>query len=331
MIVDSRLKAKFNMQKPYYGYIQEYLDQTLLNYASKKLFAYSSRIKALDSVSEKIEGGRFTCWNDIDDLVGCVLIIPNLSYEDEVLIFLQATFNEVETKKRGETFKSYDVFRFDSTRFIGTLHPDSEANRSEIHTIKFEIQIRSAFEHAWSVTTHDLAYKSETIDWRVLRLAAQLKSSVEQLDMITLGAKDASSKITKSKWPEIDIKIEMLTFLQKQFDTSIIPEDLKPKDFSRVVDNLFPLIKKKLNIWKAEKWKSELNSIFSKIEAKLLEMKKAGFPISLSLFQIIYGIFILEGFHATHKDSKTVFLKPEAFEVVFPELKDIEIREFRIE
>jgi ppGpp synthetase/RelA/SpoT-type nucleotidyltranferase len=330
MIVDAQLKTKYNLQAPYFEYIQNYLDQTLLNYTKQNFFAYSSRIKALNSISEKIESGRYSSWQELDDFVACVIIIPNLSYENEVLNFLETIFVKIDVKKKGDTFKGFDAFRFDSTRFLGNIKSETEDKTSIIHQIKFEVQIRSAFEHAWSVTTHDLAYKSETIDWRVLRLVAQLKASVEQLDMISLGATEISKKITKFKWPEIDIKIELLNFLASQFEKGIIPMELKPKDFSRVVDNLYPLISKNLSVWKPRKWIFELKAIFKLIEISLKKLNEDGFPMSLSLYQIIFGILVQEKIINDENLSKIRFFKPDAFFIIFTDLKYKKLLEFEI-
>ena len=80
MIIDPKLKTKYDIQRPYLEYIQKYLDKTLMSYSMKNLYAYTSRIKELNSVCEKIETGRYIGWVDLDDFVGCVIIISNLSY-----------------------------------------------------------------------------------------------------------------------------------------------------------------------------------------------------------------------------------------------------------
>lgn len=330
MIIDSKLKIRYGQQRPYFEHIQNYLDQTLMNYAKKHLYAYTSRIKELNSICEKIETGRYRNWSELDDFVGCVLIIPNLGYEEDVLKFFEKTFNRFQIRKKGNTYKSYDVFRFDSTRFIGTINPDSEGKTTEIHKIKFEIQIRSAFEHAWSVTTHDLTYKSKFIDWKLLRLTSQLKSSVEQLDMISLGALDASKHITKFKWPEVDIKSEVLKYLQNHFDKGTIPQELKPKNFSRVVDNIYALISSGLSLWTPRKWLFELKAMFEKIDIGITELNNTSFPMSLSLYQIVFGIIMKNNLVSRENLSKTIFFKPESFYSIFPELKDIKINEFKI-
>jgi ppGpp synthetase/RelA/SpoT-type nucleotidyltranferase len=89
------------------------------------------------------------------------------------------------------------VFRFDCTRFIGRLRSPDENTRSPIYDIPFEVQIKSAFEHAWSATTHLLTYKSSEVNWSKLRLTAQLKAAVEQLDTLVLSFEDATKYIER--------------------------------------------------------------------------------------------------------------------------------------
>lgn len=332
MIIDAKLKAKYDYHYPHFEYIQNYLDQTLLKYTRKNLFAYISRIKEIDSIYEKIETGRYKDWYEIDDFIGCVIIIPNLSYEKKVLTFLSNTFQKEFIREKGKTFKSYEVFRFDSTRFIGTLKPENRTKETEIHKIKFEIQIRSAFEHAWVINTHDLAYKSETIDWKILRLVSQIKSSVEQLDMITLGAKENSKNITEFKWPDIDIKIEILNFIKDKFEKGLIPIEIKPKDFSRIIDNFYSILIEKLknDKWKQRKWKAELKKIFNVIDEELEEFNKTGFPKSLSLFQLLFGISAKKGIITKQEAEKYTFYKSDLFLTFFPELKGYKFNVFNL-
>ena len=330
MIIPADIKNKYNFFLPYFKFIHKQLDQTLMNFCHKYLYAYVSRIKEVSSICEKIETGRYSSWNEIDDFIGCAIIIPNLSYENHVIEFLDEAFIKSEIRKKGSTFKSYDVFRFDSTRFIGKLRQTDDKKSSEIFSIKFEIQIRSAFEHAWSVTTHNLAYKSPNIDWKILRLSAQLKSSVEQLDMIALSAKDVNKQITAYKWPEIDIKIQILKYLKDSFDNEKIPDELKPKDFSRVIDNIYQLVKPNLSIWKSRKWKKEVKELTTNIDLEIEKMNIDGFPLSLSLYQIIFGILAKKNLIGDNVLKNLIIYRSEAFDFIFPELKNIKLNKFNI-
>lgn len=328
VIISKDIAQNYNFLKPHLIKVKESVDQTLINYSSNNHFAYSSRIKELDSLSEKIESGRYPDWNSLDDLVGSVIIIPNINYEPQILKFLETSFRKVQLKKRGSTLKSSEVFRFDATRFIGKLRPiDSE---EIVNTINFEVQIRSAFEHAWSVTTHDMAYKSKTIDWKILRLAAQLKSSIEQLDMISLGANTIKNSIQEHKWPETELKTRICLFFDKIFEINIIPEELKPKDMSRFAENIFSLLKKTFYSINQKKWNSELTKVLSSIEQHLKKFASEDFPMSLSLYQLCYGILLKESIISDEVLRNVPFHKGDLFETIFPESKDAKIKIFQI-
>lgn len=328
MIIPNHIIQNYKYFEPFYIKVKEAVDKTLINYCSKNLFAYSSRIKELDSLAEKIESGRYDDWNSIDDFIGAVIIVPNVNYEPQIIKFLETSFNKVLLKKRGSTLKSYEVFRFDATRFIGRLRIIEK--EEIINTINFEVQIRSAFEHAWSVATHDLAYKTKSIDWKILRLAAQLKSSVEQLDMLTLGANEIKNSIQEHKWPETEMKMNVCQFFESLFLEKKLPNELYPKDMSRFSENLFSVLRNRFNQINHKKWKKELSTVLNSIKNNFETFAQNDFPMSLSLFQLCFGIIIKENF-VTQDELKSIpFHKSDIFEIVFPESKGLKIKEFKI-
>lgn len=97
-------------------------------------------------------------------------------------------------------------------------------------------------EHAWLVSTHDIVYKSSDIDWRKFRLAAQIKATVEQLDMLILAFEQNSGVIKNNNYPEIKTKRFLASEINKLFEINKIPDELKPKDMSRFCDNLYRLV-----------------------------------------------------------------------------------------
>ncbi|TAE84869.1 MAG: hypothetical protein EAZ83_04645 [Oscillatoriales cyanobacterium] len=185
MIYPSILDRQYEQYLPLVEEVAKRVKETLLNFCDKKGYALTSRVKNIESLAEKIETGRFKKWSELDDLFGCTVIIPNLSQEQDIIKFCQDTFQVTKILKRGQNKKSPDTFKFDSTRIYARLKSVEDTNidnLSSIFNVIFEIQIKSAFEHAWAVSTHDLVYKSSEIDWKKLRLAAQIKAIVEQLD-----------------------------------------------------------------------------------------------------------------------------------------------------
>jgi len=320
MIIAPSIKQEFERKYPFIEFLYNNVRVTLFNYCSNHGFAFTDRIKTIDSLSEKIETGRFKKWSDIDDFYACTIIIPNLNEEAKVLHFLKSTFNQVTLKKRGSSFKAPDVFRFDSTRFIATLKQSGAT--SEISKINFEIQIKTAFEHAWSVSTHSLVYKTNEIDWKLLRIAAQLKSSVEQLDMIVSGAKQLNSHISEYNWPEVNIKKFILDRTNEFLANSDVPEELKPKDSSRFSENLFsffhPLVENSKTPNKI------LAPFFTKANEYANTLGHEKFPRSISLIQ--YFIGIANELNYNSELGKYIPLITMEMETIFPEIKKIKKR-----
>ena len=245
MIYPSILERKYNEYYPFLEETAKQVKSTLVNFCEVHGYAFTSRIKTIESLAEKIETGRFKSWSNLDDLFACTIIIPTLLHEKEVTKFCKDIFQIERITKRGQNPKSPDTFKFDSTRIYAKLRRSEDIDDSEllnIYDITFEIQIKSAFEHAWSVSTHDLVYKNDEIDWKKLRLAAQIKANVEQLDTLILAFEQMSTIITECDDSDLKIKRNLSTEINKLFESNKIPAELRPKDLNRFCDNLYRLV-----------------------------------------------------------------------------------------
>ena len=291
MIVAKAIKSKYDFYQPYVQKVGEIVNQTLLVFCGKRNLAYTWRYKSLESLSEKIETGRYESWDSLEDLFAATIIIPHVEHEKEVISFLDKVFEKKELKKRGSTLKPPDVFRFDATRGIYNLRSSGAEERSEIYKINFEIQIRTAFEHAWSVATHSLGYKTDKIDWQKLRLVSQLKSSVEQLDMLVSGSKQIHKHIMKYKWPEVETKMKLLGFIKSKIEENKIPDELAPKDFSRLCENILSLIKH-IPVYEPKKTAALLKKVLEAFNCEIDSYNESTFPRSVSLFQLFLGVMV---------------------------------------
>ena len=111
MIYPSILERKYNEYQPFISEVAKRVKETLLNFCDRRGYAFTSRIKSIESLAEKIETGRFKQWSDLDDLFACTIIIPTLSHEQEVLDFCQNTFQIIHIVKRGQNKKTgYFIF-----------------------------------------------------------------------------------------------------------------------------------------------------------------------------------------------------------------------------
>jgi ppGpp synthetase/RelA/SpoT-type nucleotidyltranferase len=110
MITLAAVASRYASQEPYLGVLRQIVRNTLQTFVDDKGYALLSRIKPLESIAEKLESGKYKSWDDIEDLVAFMIVVPTLSDEAEVLEFLSVIFQEVTLRSRGGAQKAPDVF-----------------------------------------------------------------------------------------------------------------------------------------------------------------------------------------------------------------------------
>ena len=288
MIVPLMVRQLFAAANPYVVELSRRVTETVLSYCCDEGYAFASRPKTVESVAEKIETGRFRRWSEIDDLFACTIVIPTLLEEAKVLAFLGRAFLKGTVRSRNTSRKAPDVFRFEATRFIGYLHlPSGTDPKEPLFALPFEVQIRSAFEHAWSATTHSLVYKSARVDWRRLRLAAQLKAAVEQLDsLVSMAFEESAGHIESHHWPEIAARTRIVDFYAKQVEVGKIPRELAPKDWSRFAENFWNLLRATKRAFHPAEMEALADKALEIIRSELDTMSAEQVPRSISYFSV---------------------------------------------
>jgi ppGpp synthetase/RelA/SpoT-type nucleotidyltranferase len=262
---------------------------TLGSFADPRGYAFVARIKESESLAEKIESGRFEKWDALDDLFASALVVPTLGHEADVVTFLRDKFDVAEVRDRKSVQKDPASFRFDSTRVIARLPVEpSLQDDSPLRGVRFEVQVRTAFEHAWCVTTHALAYKADAVDWGQQRLASQLKAAVEQLDLLVLGFSDMASNVSTSSWPDVEAKKSIEDLFRQQLKGGAIPSEATPRSWARFCDNLMALIMAAQTGF--VKGRDKLKIVEQALGAIEKELGAGGrYPKSLSLMQFCVG------------------------------------------
>jgi ppGpp synthetase/RelA/SpoT-type nucleotidyltranferase len=287
-MIPQQLEQKFNSIQPFLVQLKKHIADTLAGFADENNFPFSGRIKTPDSIGEKIEMGRYERFSQIEDLVAFTLIIPSANFEGRVVEFCRSKFQVIEIRNKLSARKSPELFRFDSTRVIARLHrrPDVEQNVPSIFDWPFEIQVRTAFEHAWAVATHDLVYKGASIDWKRLRLAAQLKATSETLDAAIASFDHLAQAISESPWEQVKERSDVSYFVTSLFKENRLPPSLKPASISRFSENFCTLVTKiRPNLQVRE----AIEMVSEQLE------KTASTPISLSLYQLFLGLLFENG------------------------------------
>jgi ppGpp synthetase/RelA/SpoT-type nucleotidyltranferase len=323
MITPAEVNTRYHAVKPYLVPLQHKVRETLSVFCEDRSFALVSRVKSLESLAEKIESGRYATWSEIDDLVAFTIVIPTLLEQEIAIQFLEKTFQPVTVKRRGSTLKPPDVFRFDSTRFAGKLRPPpGEMSPRPIDGIIFEVQVRTAFDHAWVVTTHALTYKSPVIDWKQQRLAAELKATAEKMDLLIMAFNEASPRIEESPWPLIDAKRLIHEFFTNAATKNRFPPELTPKDWSRFIDNVYDLGKhcnRKLI-------PEQIAILVTKsVEKELTALGPEGVPLSLSLWQFTLASLAKENAFKSPLDRYWPLITPE-LEELYPSARQLSPR-----
>ena len=302
-------------------HVSRIVNDKILTFCGEQGFAYVGRNKDLASLAEKIETGRFRAWSELDDLFACTIVMPTLADQDDVLSFLKSEFHEVACRLRAATSKDPEVFRFDSTRFIGTLKEGAS-------NFKFEVQVRTAFEHAWSVTTHALAYKGDGVSWRHKRLASQLRAAIEQLDQLVLGFQVWTDMVTEQRWPEVQQKKKIGEFFSRHVADGKIPAELVPKSWTRFSENLWGLISHAGN--NPRRVDEDLLSIvLQALDEEITGLGISGIPRSTSLYQFCLGVIATKT-HVSKIDKYTALITPELASL-YPKVNDLRVDNFDFE
>lgn len=294
-------------------------------YCERNGFAYLGRRKTANSISEKLETGRVIGLDEIDDLFACCIIIPSLADEDKVVQALDGMFNQVTIRHRAATFKNPDVFRFEATRYIGRLKV-TEIDDPRLGNISFEIQIRTAFEHAWSVATHNEAYKGSRVDWKLERLAAQMKALVEQLDMLAVVYTESADALVEHPCDRTECEALALEQMKELCSSLPIPEECAPEKWGLFAKNVVGLAE--AADWGA--WlplKERVDRILQASVAEAAAQKAVGYPSSLTLFQFVLGAAVQRNVIKT-RFRREGYCPPisSSLETFFPKTKQIASR-----
>ena len=141
--------------------LQKYLDETDIVVA-----AVESRVKSEASLAGKLElkGAKYKSLADITDIVGVRIITFYLDDVDVVASAVERLFevdwvNTVDKRR----LHALDSFGYQSLHYICRVPdmPEGMAVSSSSATpYRFEIQMRTLLQHAWSNMNHDTGYKS---------------------------------------------------------------------------------------------------------------------------------------------------------------------------
>lgn len=168
-----------------------------------------SRVKSLDSISQKCERGGITpaTLGEIGDIAGLRIVLLFKRDQEKVCEIIRKFFDVLEVEDTANRLAA-DQFGYGSIHF--QVRPKAEwlvlPTLSELQGLQAEIQVRTASQHIWAEASHALQYKREihvpkplrrainrvavlleTVDLEFERVLSERGTYVKQLDKFEEG------------------------------------------------------------------------------------------------------------------------------------------------
>lgn len=190
---------------------------------------YESRLKSLESFALKIETGRINNPTNLEDFFACTLVVENKSALKKAENLIASIFELQERRPPSKkwTSKRSDSFPFDDLRLYVKWKDDPILPPTGVTSILFEMQIKTFLQHAWSIATHDLIYKSDNVSWAKERIAYQIKAMLEHAEISILESEKlaTSSELDKLN-KQTDKLLKMIKFIKDTWTPTELPGNI---------------------------------------------------------------------------------------------------------
>ena len=164
------------------------------------VLAVEHRIKEEKSLAGKLErkGDLYNSFEDITDILGCRVICFLSDEVEKIGKKVEESFVvDWENSSNKKDLLKENAFGYLSLHYICSL-PFGDKWPDEICGKKFEIQIRTILQHAWSAIHHDIGYKSDFgVPREISRQFARLAGLLELADDEFVRARDNMTNYTE--------------------------------------------------------------------------------------------------------------------------------------
>ncbi|AMD90135.1 hypothetical protein [Desulfovibrio fairfieldensis] len=258
MKIASCIREIYKERFELYGILKKLVDEIIRSQKNDR-WHFESRIKEELSYALKLETGRYSS-PDIDDFYAATIVVEDYSKIDQALDLVSNNFEILIKRPTDNVFgkqKPWD-FQFTDIRLVCQLG-EKWSDKTGLCNLNFEIQIKTFLQHAWSIATHDLVYKSHSPNWALERVAYQLKSMLEHAELSILEAKTlGESKLLQRDHLDYRHIEECISIFHEFWDEKELPPDLK-----RLAENTSQFLKL---------YESSVGELRAALEAKKAEL-----------------------------------------------------------
>ena len=201
---------------------------------------FLSRLKMLESFALKIETGRVPDPKNLDDFFACTIVVPTIRevQEAENLVCEYFDFYRRRPPKQKKTHKSSSSFVFDDLRLYLKYRTLQSGRHPRLNGLVFEVQIKTILQHAWSLATHDLIYKTDSVSWPLERIAFQVKAMLEHAEVaIDKAEQIAKAPAVARSNRETTAVRELIKQIRKTW-----PADRLPSNVKRLAKNILNIL-----------------------------------------------------------------------------------------
>lgn len=199
--------------------------QLLEDYCKQQRWEFHFRRKEEVSFAQKLETGMYRKFSDIDDFLGCEIIVSNLREIPTAQNFIRDNF-EIISEKPNFTQDS-SQFSFDGVRMYVKIKPSS-TKPDNSQDMQFEIQIKTLLELAWGNATHDFTYKCKEVQWAKERLVYQMRALLAHADLVLADIEALSQNpLLNRSYARYDKINEISGWVQSKWEEVDCPENMK--------------------------------------------------------------------------------------------------------
>jgi len=202
----------------------------LIHSQKERRWHYESRLKTEQSFALKLETGRESKPHQPEDFFACIIVVENQTRVRDAEMLACRLFSLVTRRpERSDlTPMAAHSFDFDDLRLYVAWQDDPAQKPTGLNGLKFEFQIKTFLQHAWSVATHDLVYKTDDVSWATSRIAYQVKASLENAELSIAEARRLTEAAMLNKTDRASIDQQAtIAEVRRRWTHEQLPKDLR--------------------------------------------------------------------------------------------------------